>query len=257
MHATFRIDPIRAFNDNYIWCIRDDARAAVVDPGDAKPVFEYLSAERLQLSAILATHHHADHVGGIGALTDAFPVPVYAPFDDRIDRVTRRVGEGDLVALPEWNLTLRTLEIPGHTRTHIAYYGANLLFCGDTLFACGCGRLFEGTPEQMCKSLATLTALPDEALVCCGHEYTESNLKFARAVDPENTTLVAWQREAREQRSGARPTLPSLLGREKAANPFLRCSDPTVVAAANRHAGRKLANPIEVFATLREWKNSF
>jgi hydroxyacylglutathione hydrolase len=257
MTSNFQIVPLRAFKDNYIWCLRDHAHAVVVDPGDANPVLEYLSAERLQLDAILATHHHSDHVGGIGALVAAFPVPVYAPRDNRIDCVTKAVEETDTVELPRWHLRLQVIQIPGHTRTHIAYYGANLLFCGDTLFACGCGRMFEGTPAQMHASLTRLAALPEDTRVYCGHEYTEANLKFGLTVDPSNPMLVAWQREARAARSRDESTLPSLLGREKAANPFLRCDDPEVVSAANVHAGRSLANPVEVFGTLRSWKDDF
>ncbi|MET1084367.1 MAG: hydroxyacylglutathione hydrolase [Burkholderiales bacterium] len=257
MSPSFQVIPIQAFNDNYVWCIRDRARAVVVDPGDADPVFAYLAVEHLQLSAILATHHHNDHVGGIGALVTAHPVPVYAPFDERIDYVTHRVRDGDVAELHEFELTLRVVEIPGHTRTHIAYYGANLLFCGDTLFACGCGRLFEGTPAQMHASLAKLAALPDDTRVYCGHEYTRSNLRFGRTVDPTNPALADWEREADEQRSRNRPTLPSLLAREKQANPFLRCEDPVVVAAANRYAAETLSDPVKVFAALREWKNRF
>jgi len=257
MNSSFRVEPIHAFNDNYIWCIRDHNAAAVVDPGDANPVLEYLATEKLRLTAILATHHHADHVGGIPALLAAHPVRVFAPFDDRIEAVSDRVADGDVAELPDFGIALRVIEIPGHTRTHVAYYGANLLFCGDTLFGCGCGRLFEGTPLQMHASLARLAALPDDTRVYCGHEYTLSNLRFGRAVDPENPLLRAWEQEATEQRRINRPTLPSLLAREKRANPFLRCGEPAVAAAARREAGAALAGPVEVFAVLREWKNRF
>jgi len=257
MNAAVEIVPIPAFQDNYIWCIRSGTHAAVVDPGDAEPVRRYLAAERLSLSAILATHHHSDHVGGICALVRTQPVPVYAPHDDRIDCAPTRVAAGDVVALPEFGLTLRVLEIPGHTCSHIAYYGPNMLFCGDTLFACGCGRLFEGTPLQMLTSLTRLAALPDNTLVYCGHEYTRSNLRFGRAVDPSNPALAAWDQEAAERRRRGLPTLPSLLAREKRANPFLRCDDPAIAAAAGSEAGRVLRSPVDVFAVLREWKNRF
>jgi hydroxyacylglutathione hydrolase len=257
MNECFQVVPIRAFRDNYIWCIRRGNHAAVVDPGDAEPVFEYLADQRLELSAILATHHHLDHIGGIGALTQSHSVPVWAPVDDRIDCATNRIDEGDLVPLPELGVALRVLEIPGHTLTHVAYYGPNLLFCGDTLFACGCGRLFEGTPFQMVTSLAKLAALPDDTLVYCGHEYTQSNLRFGRVVDPLNPVLVDWEQETTELRNRQQPTLPSTIGREKRGNPFLRCDDPTIAAAARRHAGQELGGPVEVFAVLREWKNVF
>jgi hydroxyacylglutathione hydrolase len=257
MSSSFRVVPIRAFNDNYIWCIRDHRSAAVVDPGDADPVLAYLRQEGLHLVAILATHHHADHIGGIPALAAAHPAPVFAPFDDRIDGVTHRVAEADVAELPAFDIALQVLEIPGHTRTHVAYYGANLLFCGDTLFACGCGRLFEGTPTQMHTSLARLAALPGDTSVYCGHEYTLSNLRFGLAVDPANPVLRAWEREATEQRRTNQPTLPSVLAREKQANPFLRCDDAAVAPAARGESGALLESPVEVFAALREWKNRF
>jgi hydroxyacylglutathione hydrolase len=257
MNPPVQVVPIPAFRDNYIWCLRDETRAAVVDPGDAAPVFAYLTRENLELSAILATHHHNDHVGGIGALTQRHPVPVYAPFDDRIDGVTNRVAEGDRVRLPQFGLELRVLEIPGHTLTHIAYYGPNMLFCGDTLFACGCGRLFEGTPRQMLTSLTKLAALPEDTLVYCGHEYTESNLRFGRTVDPANPFLESWEQQASDLRRRQQPTLPSSLARERRGNPFLRCDDPVVAAAASRETGQDLGGAVAVFAALREWKNRF
>jgi hydroxyacylglutathione hydrolase len=184
-------------------------------------------------------------------------VPVYAPEDDRIEHATDRVSEGSVVSLPEFRLSLRVLEIPGHTLSHIAYYGPNVLFCGDTLFACGCGRLFEGTPLQMLTSLGRLAALPDETRVYCGHEYTASNLRFGRTVDPSNADLAAWDEEVAKLRSRGAPTLPSSLAREKGLNPFLRCGDPVIAAAARRAAGRALPTPVDVFAALREWKNRF
>jgi hydroxyacylglutathione hydrolase len=257
MSESIRVVPIPAFRDNYIWCLRDESRATVVDPGDAEPVFSYLAREKLVLSAILATHHHSDHVGGIGALTRRHRVPVYAPSDDRIDGVTDHVGEGDIVSLPEFGLEFQVMEIPGHTLTHIAYYGPNMLFCGDTLFACGCGRLFEGTPRQMLASLTKLAGLPEHTRVYCGHEYTQSNLRFARTVDPSNALLETWSREAEDLRRRGQPTLPSSLDREKRGNPFLRCDDPLVVGAASREATEALAGPVAVFAALREWKNRF
>lgn len=257
MNESIRVVPIPAFRDNYIWCLRDATHAAVVDPGDAEPVFEFLARERLALSAILATHHHSDHIGGIGALTREYPAPVYAPFDERIDGVTDRVREADIVRLPDLGLDFEVFEIPGHTLTHIAYYGTKMLFCGDTLFACGCGRLFEGTPRQMVTSLTKLASLPDDTLVYCGHEYTQANLRFGRTVDPANQVLVSWEREADDLRRRGQPTLPSSLARERLGNPFLRCEDPAVSAAASREAGQELAGPVPVFAALREWKNRF
>ncbi|MBX6393914.1 MAG: hydroxyacylglutathione hydrolase [Burkholderiales bacterium] len=248
---------IPAFSDNYIWTLRDERHAVVVDPGDASPVQDYLRREGLKLAAILITHHHNDHTGGVAALKRAHDVPVYAPHDERIPEASRRVREGDTVELPAFGLKLEVLEVPGHTRTHVAYYGAGMLFCGDTLFACGCGRLFEGTPAQMRDSLAKLMALPDDTRVYCAHEYTLSNIAFARAVEPGNAALA--EREARDRaaREAGRPTLPSTIGLEKATNPFLRTDEPAVAAAAAQFLQRTPASAVDVFAAIREWKNRF
>jgi hydroxyacylglutathione hydrolase len=252
---TIEVAPVRAFKDNYIWTLRDARSAAVVDPGDAQPVLDYLARERLELVAILATHHHADHVGGVAALLARHPVPVYGPRGEPIATLTQAVGGGDHVAIPQLGLAFDVLDIPGHTRAHIAYYGANMLFCGDTLFACGCGRVFEGTPEQMYASLAKLAALPDETLVYCGHEYTLANIGFAKAVDPENGALLDRERADARLRDAGRPTLPTTIGREKATNPFLRCLQPAVVESANKYLGARASGPVQVFAAIREWKN--
>jgi hydroxyacylglutathione hydrolase len=252
---TIEVAPVRAFKDNYIWTLRDARSAAVVDPGDAQPVLDYLACERLELVAILATHHHADHVGGVAALLARHPVPVYGPRGEPIATLTQAVGGGDHVAIPQLGLAFDVLDIPGHTRAHIAYYGANMLFCGDTLFACGCGRVFEGTPEQMYASLAKLAALPDETLVYCGHEYTLANIGFAKAVDPENGALLDRERADARLRDAGRPTLPTTIGREKATNPFLRCLQPAVVESANKYLGARASGPVQVFAAIREWKN--
>jgi hydroxyacylglutathione hydrolase len=251
------VAPIPAFQDNYIWCLRREGYAVVVDPGDARPVLEYLDAEGLTLAAVLCTHHHADHVGGVAALLERFRVPVYGPARENISTLTTRLQQGDRVRIDELNVEFDVLDIPGHTAGHIAYYGGKLLFCGDTLFACGCGRLFEGTAAQMWASLSKLAALPGDTAVYCGHEYTLSNLRFARAADPDNPTLAAWEREAVEQRERYVPTLPSTLARERAANPFLRADEPALAASASRHAGKPLHDPVQVFAALREWKNRF
>lgn len=251
------IIPIPAFQDNYIWCISDGRHAAVVDPGDAAPVLEFLQREHLTLTAILATHHHADHVGGIASLLEAYPVPVYGPGDGTIPQVTDPVAEGDEVMLAALEIALEILEIPGHTPGHIAYYGVNRLFCGDTLFACGCGRLFGGTPEQMTASLQRLAELPGGTLVYCAHEYTLANIRFARAVEPGNRALAERERADTRTREQKRPTVPSSIGREKATNPFLRCAEPEVAQSASRYRGAALAGPVEVFAAIREWKNGF
>jgi len=235
--------------------MRNATHAAVVDPGEARPVLDYLGREKLELAAILATHHHADHVGGIRELLGVRKIAVYGPRNEPIPTLTHPVSEGDTVTIPELGASFSVLDIPGHTRAHIAYYGAGALFCGDTLFACGCGRVFEGTAEQMYSSLGKLRALPDDTKVYCGHEYTLANIGFAKNVEPGNAALAA--REARDQRLRAqgKPTLPSLLGDEKATNPFLRCTEPAVVESVNKYLGSRVSDPVRVFAAIREWKN--
>ena len=248
--------PLPAFKDNYIWTLRDAKRAAVVDPGDAAPVKAYLAKEQLELVAILATHHHPDHTGGIAELAAASRgIEVFGPRGEPIPALTHPVSEGDRVAIPALSLSFSVLDIPGHTRAHVAYYGAGSLFCGDTLFACGCGRVFEGTQAQMLASLEKLAALPDETKVYCGHEYTLANIGFALTVDPGNAALAERQRRARALREAGKPTLPSTLGEERATNPFLRCAEPVVVESANKYLGARVADPVHVFAAIREWKN--
>lgn len=249
--------PIPAFKDNYIWLMRNQRHAAAVDPGDAAPVLDYLRREKLELTAILNTHHHADHVGGNAGLLREFRVPVYGPRNESIPNLTYRLGEGDHVSVPSLGLEFDVLDIPGHTAGHIAYYGANLLFCGDTLFACGCGKLFEGTAQQMYSSLQKLSGLPDATMVYCGHEYTLANIRFARVADPANTVLLKLEANVRKLRELGLPTLPSDIGLEKATNPFLRCNCPEIVLAAGRAAGKTLTDPVSVFAAIREWKNNF
>jgi len=251
------IVPLPAFKDNYIWTLRSGGSAAVVDPGEARPVREYLAREGLTLAAILATHHHPDHVGGIAELVAMRKVPVFGPKGEPIPALTHPVGQGDKVEVPELAAQFSVLDIPGHTRAHVAYYGLGSLFCGDTLFACGCGRVFEGTPAQMLSSLQKLAALPDETRVYCGHEYTLANIKFARAVDPDNAVLAAREKRAQRLRDAGRPTLPSTLGEERATNPFLRCAEPVVVESANKYLGSRIGDPVSVFAAIREWKNRF
>jgi len=255
-----KIHPIPAFKDNYIWILHNENYASVIDPGTAQPVIDYLNHKKLQLKSILITHHHNDHTGGIIKLLNKFNVPVYGPHNESIPTLTHTVKENDEIILEELSLTLKVPETPGHTTDHIAYYGSNktkMLFCGDTLFACGCGRLFEGTAKQMYNSLQKLTNLPDDFMVYCTHEYTLENIRFARTVEPGNLTLLEFETTAKQLRKQNMPTLPTTLGQEKATNPFLRCDQPEVIQSACRHLGQDLSEPTRIFSTLREWKNNF
>jgi hydroxyacylglutathione hydrolase len=252
--------PVPAFKDNYIWLIHglhDPTRVAAVDPGDAEPVLAALEAQSLTLDTILVTHHHRDHTGGVGRLKDRFAVPVIGPAGETIPELTRSVAGSQRVALAELGLEFRVLDIPGHTRGHIAFVGAGAVFCGDTLFSAGCGRLFEGTPGQMLRSLNLLRELPGETRVHCGHEYTLNNLRFARTVEPENGEIRRYMETAGALRSSGRPTLPSTMELEIGVNPFLRCREPSVQQAAERHAGRALDDEVAVFAEIRKWKDGF
>jgi hydroxyacylglutathione hydrolase len=251
------VTPIPAFEDNYLWLLHDDRSAAVVDPGDAGPVLRHLADHGLTLTAILATHHHGDHIGGVAELASRFAVPVFGPANDNIAGVTDPLSEGDTISVPGLDARLSVIDVPGHTSGHIAYYGNGMLFCGDTLFACGCGRLFEGTAAQMTRSLMKLAALPGTTLVHCAHEYTLSNIRFAEAVEPGNAALAERRLAESAKRAKNLPTVPSTIALELATNPFLRLDSPEVIAAARRSAGKALARPDEVFGALREWKNRF
>ncbi len=248
-----------AFADNYIWMLHDGARAVVVDPGDSAPVVEALARLQMSLVGILVTHHHADHVGGVDALRPLLNGPVHGPATERIPTPFIPHREGDVVEI--LGLRFKVLDVPGHTAGHIAYAQldeptAPLLFCGDTLFSGGCGRLFEGTPAQMHQSLSKFAALPGDTRVCCTHEYTLSNLRFAAAVEPANEALLAYTERCQATRAAGQPTLPSNMALELQVNPFLRCSQPAVVNMA-LGKGASDSGAVAVLAALREWKNTF
>ena len=251
------VQPIPAFDDNYIWLLTEGGgNAVVVDPGDAEPVLERLSAEHLTLTAVLITHHHYDHTGGLDELLAAFPgLEINGPDDDRIRALTHRRREGETFVPAGLTTPFQVLEVPGHTSSHIAYLGADRLFCGDTLFAAGCGRVFDGTFDQLAQSLERIAALPADTLCYCAHEYTQANLGFAEWVEPDSPALAERVRQTQLLRSSGQPTVPSRLDLERATNPFLRTCEPNVIAAAERQAGHRLTTNAEVFTALRRWKD--
>ncbi|MES2688636.1 MAG: hydroxyacylglutathione hydrolase [Pseudomonadota bacterium] len=251
--------PIPAFNDNYLWLLHDGRRALIVDPGDAAPVQRVLLENGLHLESILVTHHHPDHTGGVAELHKATGAPVYGPAREAIPEPFKRLQDGDTVRA--LGLDFEVIDVPGHTAGHIAFFtpemdGRPLLFCGDTLFSGGCGKLFEGTPAQMLASLDRLAALPGNTRVCCTHEYTLSNLRFALAVEPDNSELIGYHARCTALRADGKPTLPTSMAQELLINPFLRTRQTTVMAAARRFDPAS-HDDNSVFAAIRQWKNQF
>lgn len=252
-----RIVPIPAFRDNYIWALCADGRCAVVDPGEAAPVIAFMEREGLALAAILVTHRHNDHVGGVlDLLARSRGVPVFGPAAEPVPGRAHALVDGDTVDLDSLG-RYRVMDVPGHTEGHIAYVGEGALFCGDTLFAAGCGRLLGGTAPQLHASLARLASLSGETRVYCAHEYTLSNLRFARTVEPENPALLARQQACADLRERGLPTVPSTIDQERATNPFLRSRQPAVRASAENHAQAALEDDLAVFTALRAWKDNF
>ncbi len=255
----YQITPIPAFKDNYIWLLNQPGsdKATVVDPGDAAPVLEYLQNHGLQLANILVTHHHWDHSGGIPALKARYDCRVFGPAGESIEGLDQRLREGDEISLDDPDTCFRILDIPAHTSGHIAFVDEKNLFCGDTLFAAGCGRLFEGSAAQMWHSLCKLAALPDATRVYCGHEYTLANLQFARQADPDNHKVIQRLEKVARQRDEDQVTLPSTIGLERETNPFLRCHLPPLASVAAGRSDATPESPEQVLAVIRAWKDQF
>ena len=264
MQSIIDIKPINAFSDNYIWAItqQDNENVALVDPGDADVCIDFIEKNKLKLCAILVTHHHNDHVGGIAKLMNycqqkQLSITVYGPANESIPHCDVKLGEGNVVSLAEFNINFKVIDLPGHTKGHIAYYGENSLFCGDTLFSGGCGRIFEGTPEQMYNSLNKLAQLPDNTQVYCAHEYTQANLKFAMAVDSQNNELQQYKSEVANKRQNGLSTIPTSIEQEKLINPFLRSNTEAVQASAKQFSQSNNLTNLETFAAIRRWKDQF
>lgn len=252
-----RIEAIPILKDNYVWVMIEGHSAVIVDPGEAIPVIAFLKQHQLSLLAILITHHHWDHTNGILDILREFPVPVYGPAHENISGMTHALHDQTTFHIQGFPHTFTTQSIPGHTSGHIAYYVENALFCGDTLFAAGCGRLFEGTAAQMMTSLQKITSLHNDTKIYCAHEYTLKNLSFAKIVEPHNQQIMQRIKRVTELRNSNQPSLPSTLSEEKLTNPFLRCDSAEIKASVEKHAGSSLDNTIDVFTALRKWKDSF
>ena len=246
-----------AFDDNYIWVLHDGRHAIAVDPGDPQPLIAFLDTHELKLTAVLNTHHHRDHTGGNLLLRQRYNCAIHAPDNPRIPGVTHTLRGGDALVLAEPELHFDVLATPGHTLDHISFVGHGYLFCGDTLFGCGCGKLFEGTPAMMAASLDAILKLPDATRVCCAHEYTLSNIDFAKTIDGDNPALQARERADRALRAQGQPTLPSTLALEKATNPFLRFHQLDMTAFAVAYLKRKNPDLAEVFGAIRAAKDAW
>lgn len=265
MMYPLKIYPIKAFEDNYIWVLHQGRQVVVVDPGDSGPVLDLLKREDLELSAVLVTHHHGDHTGGIQDLVLAFPnkkVKIYGPANESIPSLSEPLLGNEKIRVEGIEVDFEILSIPGHTRGHLAFYGKQLgstgsIFCGDTLFGAGCGRLFEGTPYQMQSSLAKIASLPPKTLCYCAHEYTLSNLRFAMVIEPQNLEIQKRIKQTQESRKHGDATVPFTLEGELLTNPFIRWDSPEVRLAASERLGNKSIDPVEIFATIRQWKDNF
>lgn len=254
------IIPIAAFKDNYIWMLINPVNryCAIVDPGDTAPVLDYLNEHQLTPCAVLITHHHNDHSGGITTLKSHYPdMIVYGPLHESITGVDYKVNESTIITLPSMGLEFAVYDIPGHTKGHVAYYGNKMLFCGDTLFSAGCGRIFEGTAAEMYHSLTKICSLPDDTLIYCAHEYTAANLRFAEVIEPNNSKIQQRIIDVAKMRAKLIPTLPSLLSLEKQTNPFLRCQNKTVIDSVKEKQGEMQMDPVSIFQVLRAWKDKF
>ncbi len=262
--TNMKVSMIKAFSDNYIWAISSNLghNMALVDPGDANVCIEFIEQQKLQLSSILITHHHADHVGGIKKLVDyckskQWPLPIYGPESENIPHCDVALSESAKVELTDLGLEFDVIDLPGHTSGHIAYVSQDSLFCGDTLFSGGCGRLFEGTPSQMLCSLEKLSALPERTQVYCAHEYTQANLNFALSVEPDNTELVDYYNQVIQKREQDIATIPTSIMLEKKINPFLRCNEPSLMTSAAEFSGDKVNDKLQTFTIIRAWKDNF
>lgn len=264
--SSIKITAIKAFSDNYIWAMTNEHVATLVDPGDANVCIDFLETNKLTLNAILVTHHHPDHTGGINKLVDycqqkKWPLSIYGPKNESIPHCDVKLDENDRVFLNDLNIDFQIIDLPGHTAGHIAYFAYDnltpILFCGDTLFSGGCGRLFEGSPEQMLNSLTKLSSLPEKTKVYCTHEYTQANLEFALTVEPTNQELVNYNEKVTELRSKDHATIPSTIQLEKKINPFLRCNKQSIQASAQQFSAEEISTPLDTFTTIRRWKDQF